>query len=76
MANEYKSYYLKDLIQIINQAAVSIMMQPQKLFLGEQAQKVENLAHLNDRIAHYNDGVRSLAVYLAMALEKDGGSDE
>ena len=75
MANEYKSFYLKDIQDIINNAALSIMMQPQKLFLGDQAQKVESLAQLNDRIAQFNDGVRSLAVYLNAVLEKDGETD-
>ena len=75
MANEYKSFYLKDIQDIINNAALSIMMQPQKLFLGDQAQKVESLAQLNDRVAQFNDGVRSLAVYLNAVLEKDGETD-
>ena len=75
MANEHKSFCLKDLIPIINQAAISIMMQPQKLFLGQQAQNVESLAHMNDRIAQYNDGVHALAVYLTATLTKDDDND-
>lgn len=75
MANEYKSFYLKDLQAIINHAALSIMMQPQKLFLGEQARNVESLSQLNDRISQFNDGVRSLAVYLNNVLAKDGDTD-
>jgi hypothetical protein len=75
MANEYKSFYLKEIQDIINKAALSIMMQPQKLFLGEQAQKVESLTQLNDRISQYNDGIRALAVYLNNVLEKDGETD-
>lgn len=76
MANEYKSFYRKDLEEIINKSAIAIMMQPQKTFIGDQAQKVESLQQLNDRIAHFNDGVRSLAIYLAHALEKEGEDDE
>ena len=76
MSNQYKSYYLKDLQDIINKSAIAIMMQPQKLFLVDQAQKVESLQQLNDRIAHFNDGVRSLAVYLVRAIEKEGEDDE
>ena len=75
MANEYKSYYVKDLIPIINKAAIDIMSQPQKLFLGDQPQKVESLAQLNDRIAQFNDGIRTLAVVLVNTLEKDGDDD-
>ncbi len=75
MANEYKSFYLNEIRDIINKSALSIMMQPQKLFLGEQAQKVESLTQLNDRISQYNDGIRSLAVYLNSMLEKDGEAD-
>lgn len=76
MSNQYKSYYLKDLQDIINKSAIAIMMQPQKLFLGDQVNKVESLQQLNDRIAHFNDGIRSLAVYLTHALEKEGEDDE
>lgn len=75
MANGYSSYYVKDLIPIINRAAVDIMMQPQRLFLGDQARNVESLAQLNDRIAQFNEGVRSLAVVLTNRLEKDGEDD-
>ena len=75
MANGYSSYYVKDLIPIINKTAVDIMMQPQKLFLGDQAQKVESLSQLNDRIAQFNEGVRSLAVVLTNKLEMDGEDD-
>jgi len=50
-------------------------MQPQKLFLGDQAQKVESLSQLNDRVAQYNEGIRSLAIVLTNKLEKDGEDD-
>jgi hypothetical protein len=76
MSNEFKSFYLKDIQDIINKAALSIMMQPQRLFMNEQAQNVESLAHMNDRVSQYNDGVRALAVYLNVVLEKDGDDDE
>lgn len=76
MSNEFKSFYLKDIQDIINKAALSVMMQPQRLFVGEQAQNVESLAHMNDRVSQYNDGVRALAVYLNVVLEKDGDDDE
>ena len=73
--NEYRTMYLKELIPIINQTAVSIMMQPQKTLLVEQASKEESLSQLNDRIAQFNDGVRSMAVYLVNVLEKEGEDD-
>lgn len=75
MANGYSSYYVKDLIPIINKTAIDLMMQPQKLFLGDQAQKVESLSQLNDRVAQFNEGVRSLAIVLTNTLEKDGEDD-
>ena len=75
MANGYSSYYVKDLIPIINKTAVDLMMQPQRLFLGDQAQKVESLSQLNDRVAQFNEGVRSLAIVLTNTLEKDGEDD-
>ena len=45
------------------------------LFLGDQAQKVESLSQLNDRVAQYNEGIRSLAIVLTNELEKDGEDD-
>lgn len=72
MSNEFRSFYLKEIQAKINEKAVEIMIQPQKLFLGDQAQKVESLSLLNDRISHFNDGVRSLAIVLINAFEKDG----
>ena len=75
MANGYSSSYVKDLIPIINKTAVDLMMQPQRLFLGDQAQKVESLSQLNDRVAQFNEGVRSLAIVLTNTLEKDGEDD-
>ena len=75
MANGYSSYSVKDLIPIINKTAIDLMMQPQKLFLGDQAQKVESLSQLNDRVAQFNEGVRSLAIVLTNTLEKDGEDD-
>ena len=75
MANGYSSYYVKDLIPIINKTAIDLMMQPQRLFLGDQAQKVESLSQLNDRVAQFNEGIRSLAIVLTKTLEKDGEDD-
>ena len=75
MANGYSSYYVKDLIPIINKTAVDLMMQPQRLFLGDQAQKVESLSQLNDRVAQFNEGIRSLAIVLTKTLENDGEDD-
>ena len=69
--DDYKTIYLKELLPLIDKVAISIMMQPQKLFLGQQSQNVESLSHLNDRIAHYNDGVRALAVVLTNKLKGD-----
>lgn len=76
MSSEFKSFYLKEIQAKINEKAVEIMIQPQKLFLGDQAQKVESLSLLNDRISHFNDGVRSLALVLINAFAKDGDDDE
>ena len=76
MTSDLKIYYLKDVLNIVNAAAMEIMMQPQKAFVGDQATKVESLAQMNDRVAQYNDGVRSLAVYIANKLRKEAEQDD
>lgn len=71
MANDYKSFYLSDLEARISKVALDAMMSPQKTLLGDQAQKVESLSVLNDRIAQYNEGVRGMALMLQANLRKD-----
>ena len=71
MASKYKTFTLDELEALINKKAVDIMMQPQKMFMGEQATKVESLGLLNDRIAQYNEGIRALAIVLVNELNKE-----
>lgn len=75
MANEYKSFYLKDLEALTCKTMLETLMSPQKQFLGDQASKVEDLKTLNDRICHYNEGVRAMAMMLMKAIGKDDEDD-
>ena len=71
MANKYASIYLKDAINIINEAALQTMISAQRTLMSDnQSSKVESLQALNDRIAQYNEGVRAAAMMIANALER------
>lgn len=66
-----KLMYADEFEKIVIKTALDIMMQPQKLFLGEQVSKVEGLAQLNDRISQYNDGIRALSAVLVSRLHTE-----
>ena len=77
MADDYKSYYLKDLIPIIDRVAVDIMMVPmfsEKKPDGTLATLAEVSNH-NSLIAMHNEGVREMAKMLKIALV-DGDTDD
>ena len=77
MASEYKSFYLKDLIPIIEHAALDLMSQPimnakkqdgSYMSLGE-------IANQNSLIAMENSGIKLMAttlIYQLSAEEADG----
>ena len=66
-----KLMYADEFEKIVIKTALDIMMQPQKLFLGDQVSKVEGLAQLNDRISQYNEGIRALAAVLVNRLHTE-----
>lgn len=73
MANEYKSFYLKDVEDIIDRVAVDIMMVPvfsEKKSDGTLATLSEISAH-NSLIAMHNEGIREMAKMLKDALRGD-----
>ena len=77
MANKYASFYLAEVISIINEAALKTMISAQRTLMSDnQSSKVESLQALNDRIAQYNEGVRAAALMIAEALEKSAKDDE
>ena len=73
MANDYKSFYLKDIIPIIDRCAMQCFVSPQKTLVGNQVSTVESLSILNDRIAQHNEGIRAMADHLIdlLAVEAD-----
>ncbi len=68
MANQYKSFYLRDIQNIINKEALEAMKTPGMMIVGN---KDEPLAAINERCAHYNAGIRALAIRLNSKLEED-----
>lgn len=76
MANSYTSIYLADAIALINETALRIMKKPGVMLMsGSDAQMGESVQTMNDRIAHYNEGVRNAAMVIADALEKSVEDD-
>lgn len=74
MSNDYKSYYLTDLRAMINSVALEIMMTP--TFPGYADSPSEMTIQLNDRLALYNDGIRTMAKELIDRLEGDENTDD
>lgn len=72
MANQYKSFYLHDLLDLIDHVAVDIMMVPcfSGKFNGETMTLAEISNH-NSLIAMHNEGVRELARMLKEKLSED-----
>ena len=68
MANQYKSFYLRDIQNIINKVALEEMKTPGTMIEGRTA---DPLAIINERYAHYNAGIRALAIRLNSKLEED-----
>jgi len=77
VANQYTSFYLEDLQKIILTEAMTSMGAP-KLHTPKNSIVADDTEAVNDRIAHYNDGIREFALKLISALEKlaDGGDEE
>ena len=77
MGNEYKSWYMKDLIPIIEHTALDIMGDP-ILYVRKNNGTVMTPAEVashNSLIAMHNDGIRELAHTLIVTLAKDGDDD-
>ena len=78
MADEYKSFYLKDLVQIINAAALECMMTPSfgnlKKIDGTSMSLAE-ISNYNSLIGIHNEGVRELAERLKGSLLRGEGDD-
>lgn len=74
MADDYKSFYLKDLIPIIEHAALYLLNEP--IFGGKKADgtlmNAVEVAQQNSMTAVYNSGIRLLARVLIEQLQGIG----
>ena len=78
MANEYKSFYLKDLIPIIDHCALDLMSPP--ILVGKKADgtimNLTEISHQNSMIAMENSGIKLLAQTLIDELKGDDADDD
>ena len=77
MADDYKSFYLKDLVQIIEHTALDLLNEP--IFGGKKADgtlmNAVEVAQQNSMTAVYNSGIRLLARVLIEQLHGVGDDD-
>ena len=77
MADDYKSFYLKDLVQIIEHTALDLLNEP--IFGGKKADgtlmNAVEVAQQNSMTAVYNSGIRLLARVLIEQLQGVGDDD-
>jgi hypothetical protein len=77
MANEYKTFYLKNLIPIIEHTALDLMGDP--IIGGVKSDKtVKTMAEVsyeNCLIANHNAGIAEMARQLIVALAKEADPD-
>ena len=74
MANEYKSFYLKDIEDIIDHAAMFTMQMPifrQDKKLDGTLMTLIEMSNHNSLVAVHNEGVRELAMMLKRVLRGD-----
>ena len=69
MANEYKAFYLKDLLPMIDKVAMECMQLP--IAEDREGMSPELIAKMNHDILWNNEGVRDLAWNLKEALQDD-----
>lgn len=78
MSNDYKSWYLKDLIPIIEHVALDLMGDP--IVNGKKADgtmmTLSEIANQNSLIAMHSAGIREMASTLIVTLAKDGETDD
>ena len=81
MANEYKSFYLKDVVDLINATLPECMMTP--LFGSTGTRKTDGtpmtlaeIANYNSAISLHNEGARELAERLKDRLQREDDPDD
>lgn len=77
MGSDYKNWYLKDLIPIIEHVAMDLMSDP--VMGGKKADgtmmTLTEIANQNSLIAMNNAGIRQMASTLIITLAKDGETE-
>ena len=78
MADKYKSFYLTDLVPLIEHCALDLMISP--VIAGKKQDgtimNLTEIANQNSMNAMYNDGVRDFARVLIRELQGDGEVDD
>ncbi|MBQ1791384.1 MAG: hypothetical protein II008_14495 [Oscillospiraceae bacterium] len=78
MADEYKTFYLKDLVPIIEHCALDLMGSP--IVSGKKADgtimNLTEISHQNSMIAMENSGIKLLAQTLIDELKGDDADDD
>lgn len=72
MKNEYQTYYLRDLLLMIDRAAMDCMMYPRG---ASNLEDMDNVVEINNNIAWNNEGIRSLATKLKDELIGEDEAD-
>ena len=67
--NEYKSFYLRDVLGIIDRVAMETMLSP--CLAGDPKQTPVDLATYNNMVASNNEGIRDYVNQLRNALMED-----
>ena len=77
MADDYKNYYLKDLLRIIDRTALEILMTPAFSYRnGDDKMNLTELAAYNQMIAMHNEGVKEMAAMIRDALLRGEDDDD
>lgn len=72
MQNEFKTFYLRDLLLLIDRVAMECMMCPRG---ASHLDDMDNVVQINSNIAWNNEGVRDLATRLKDELNREDGTD-
>lgn len=73
--DNFKMFYLKDLLPLIDNVAIDCMMIPLSAD-SESAAELDKVSRINNDIAWNNEGVRDLATRLKQALLGEDDPDE
>ena len=73
MANEYKSFYLRDLLLLIDSVALGAQKEPNTIITHQG--DMQMLLFQNANVALYNRGVMKMREALVEALNKEADPD-